>query len=401
MKNTIKSIALLIIAMMLSCVIFSSKSHAVSISLELSGDGIYWNAGKYFVQRKLPVGEKLNVKAENVIKNDMWTVDTPIGETSREDKTSECTWVSSNEGVAKVTNGVIEGISEGTAEIKVTYPAESSEATLVISIGDDIILQGSITITQKDNIKTIKKGNTLQLDIKGIESLTNITNKDVTWSSEDKKIATVDENGLVTSVGVGKTKIKASLNSYSSEYEIEVTEDKQPNPDTDNYYDISIDKEKIDLKIGESGKIEIKATYKPNYSTIQIVKMAKDNWDVEWKIEDESIAKCVPETGIENNIYGLTQIPGRATIQGLKAGKTNLLIKVKVADNKFEEFNVPITVTGEQEDEKKAPDDEKKTPDDSVADKELAKTGDKNIFISLGVGFLAIAAVYFRKKSKK
>ena len=31
------------------------------------------------------------------------------------------------------------------------------------------------------------------------------------------------------------------------------------------------------------------------------VKMVKDNWNVEWKIEDETIAKCVPESGIENN----------------------------------------------------------------------------------------------------
>ena len=64
------------------------------------------------------------------------------------------------------------------------------------------------------------------------------------------------------------------------------------------------------------------------------VKMVKDNWNVEWKIEDETIAKCVPESGIENNEYGGTQIAGRASIQGLKEGTTKLLIKVKVSESK-------------------------------------------------------------------
>lgn len=76
------------------------------------------------------------------------------------------------------------------------------------------------------------------------------------------------------------------------------------------------------------------------------VKMVKDNWNVEWKIEDETIAKCVPESGIENNEYGGTQIAGRASIQGLKEGTTKLLIKVKVSESKTKDFEVPITITG-------------------------------------------------------
>ena len=83
------------------------------------------------------------------------------------------------------------------------------------------------------------------------------------------------------------------------------------------------------------------------------VKMVKDNWNVEWKIEDETIAKCVPESGIENNEYGGTQIAGRASIQGLKEGTTKLLIKVKVSESKTKDFEVPITITGTENNDNK------------------------------------------------
>lgn len=57
----------------------------------------------------------------------------------------------------------------------------------VITTGDNI------SIVQKDKIKTVEKGKNLQLDIEGVESLTNVKNEDVTWSSSDEKIATVEK----------------------------------------------------------------------------------------------------------------------------------------------------------------------------------------------------------------
>ena len=77
--------------------------------------------------------------------------------------------------------------------------------------------------------------------------------------------------------------------------------------------------------------------------------LRKDNWDVEWKINDETIAKCIPEKGIENNIHGITQIAGKASINALKAGSTKLSVKVKVSNNKTEEIEIPITIVDSDE----------------------------------------------------
>lgn len=122
------------------------------------------------------------------------------------------------------------------------------------------------------------------------------------------------------------------------------------------------------------------------------VKMVKDNWNVEWKIEDETIAKCVPESGIENNEYGGTQIAGRASIQGLKEGTTKLLIKVKVSESKTKDFEVPITITGTENNDNKK--------DNTVSNRKLATTGENN-FVIIAISATVIAVVILGIKIKK
>ena len=122
------------------------------------------------------------------------------------------------------------------------------------------------------------------------------------------------------------------------------------------------------------------------------VKMVKDNWNVEWKIEDETIAKCVPESGIENNEYGGTQIAGRASIQGLKEGTTKLLIKVKVSESKTKDFEVPITISWTE--------NKYNNKDNTVSNRKLATTGDNNLVI-LAISATVIAVVILGIKIKK
>lgn len=261
--------------------------------------------------------------------------------------------------------------------------SESTDYHKDISIGDNIF------IVQKDSIKTIKKENKLQLDIEGVGTLTNVVkNEDVTWSSSDEKIATIDKSGLVTAIASGNVTIKAEYMSYSSTYDITITDDEE-NCD----YNIILNKDKIQLGAGNTDTIEITAKLKDVISTIASVEIVKDNWDVEWKIEDETIAKCVPEIGIENNKNAGTQIAGRASIQGLKEGTTKLLIKVKVSESKTKDFEVPITVTTEKTDDKKV--------DNTISKKKLAQTGENNIIIiAIGIAVVSMVVVYIKLKRK-
>ena len=284
MKISMKRAISVVVAIIFMSMCCSIKSYAVSMDLDLSGDNItYSNENHMYVcSKKVPVGGKMNIKAEYVISNDMWP---DIGEKSREDVSSKCTWESSNENIAKVSNGVIEGIAKGNAKITATY--EKRSATVSITVGEnkgvstgkdgDVSIGDNISIVQKDNIKTAEKGKNLQLDIEGVESLTNaVKNEDVTWSSSDEKIATVDKSGLVTAIANGNVTIKAEYMSYSSTYDITVTDDGE-----DCEYNIILNKDKIQLGVGNADTIEITAKLKDGISTIALVKMVKDNWDVE------------------------------------------------------------------------------------------------------------------------
>lgn len=62
-------------------------------------------------------------------------------------------------------------------------------------------------------------------------TVTGTTEKDVTWSSSDETIATVDQNGLVTGVGAGEVKIIATLNideNCKTEFNLTVEEAAKP-----------------------------------------------------------------------------------------------------------------------------------------------------------------------------
>lgn len=387
MKLCVKKAMAVFISIVIISMCCSIKSYAISMNLELSGDNITYSNGVYMCSKMIPVGGKMNIKAEYVTSNEMSPA--PTGEKSREDVSSQCTWKSSDEKIAKVSNGVIEGISEGMAEITATYKERS--ATVSLAVGEDrvITIGDNISIVQKDNIKTVEKGKNLQLDIEGVESLTNaVKNEDVTWSSSDEKIATVDKSGLVTAIASGNVTIKAEYMSYSSTYDITITDDEE-----DCDYNIILNKDKIQLGVGNADTIEITAKLKDGISTIASVEMVKDNWSVEWKIEDETIVKCVPESGIENNKNAGTQIAGRASIQGLKEGTTKLLIKVKVSESKTKDFEVPITVTTEKTDDKKV--------DNTISKKKLTQTGENNIIIiAIGIAVISMVVLYIKLKRK-
>lgn len=118
------------------------------------------------------------------------------------------TWESSAPGVATVdTNGKVTAVAEGTATIIVTTADGGKTATC------------EVTVTQpaKTPVTSVTLDKTsLTLDVGGSDTLTatvkpdNATNKAVTWSTSNKNVATVDQNGNVKAVGAGKATITAT-----------------------------------------------------------------------------------------------------------------------------------------------------------------------------------------------
>lgn len=114
------------------------------------------------------------------------------------------TYSTSDRTVATVDeNGLVTAISAGTVVITVTTEQGGKTATLNLTVNEknDRIEVTGVTLATEGNVTGLKKGETLQLI--ATVAPTDATNKNVTYESGDRNIATVNENGEVTAVGGG------------------------------------------------------------------------------------------------------------------------------------------------------------------------------------------------------
>jgi uncharacterized protein YjdB len=113
------------------------------------------------------------------------------------------TWSSANEQIAEVSEeGVILAIGEGKTTITATCGTASASCEVTI---EPVRVTG--VKLSEENLK-LEMTDMIQLSATVIPE--NATNKKVIWTSEDTNIATVDENGLVSGINEGGTRIVAT-----------------------------------------------------------------------------------------------------------------------------------------------------------------------------------------------
>ena len=137
------------------------------------------------------------------------------------------TWKSSNEAVATVdANGKVTGVKAGTATITVTTVVGGETATCAVEV-----------ITSVTGV-TLNK-TTLKLTKGASETLTatvvpgDAYNKNVTWTSSDPAVATVDASGKVTGVAKGTATITVTTEDggHTATCAVEVADIKNGNHD--------------------------------------------------------------------------------------------------------------------------------------------------------------------------
>lgn len=214
------------------------------------------------------------------------------------------TWESSNEDVATITNGKVTAMSVGEATIKVTAAELGLSASCKIKVNP----VEAETIVLNTTNQELKIGDEFQLTAT-IEP-ENTTDKSITWESNDDKIATVTEEGLVKAVGVGKAIITVTSGNVSVTCNIEV----EPIQVTG----ISLSHEDIEIEITD--EFELQATISPEDAT---------NKKIIWSSSDEKIAK-VSENGL---------------ITGLGEGKTIITAKSEDGGHTAQ-VNVTVNIKG-------------------------------------------------------
>ena len=117
------------------------------------------------------------------------------------------TWTSDNTGVATVNNGVVAGVSIGSATITAKTADGGFTATCTVTVEEAPIVHPTGVSISKTSIN---------LQIGGSETLTatvtpaDANNKNVTWSTSDATVAAVDKNGKVTGIKAGNATITAT-----------------------------------------------------------------------------------------------------------------------------------------------------------------------------------------------
>lgn len=188
-----------------------------------------------------------------------------------EDK--DITWESSDTSVLTVSNsGALVAVGVGTATITAKTSRGTSK-TFTITVNE--VMAESITIDEKiDNI-IIGEGRALSATILP----DNTTYKNVEWKSDDESIVSIDENGNIKALAVGKTTIAATHNELSDSYEIEV----KPilaesvtisciNKDTGEEYE--------ELRFEEGQTIALSAVVLPENTTDATLKWSVNNSDI-------------------------------------------------------------------------------------------------------------------------
>ena len=175
-------------------------------TITISGNArfVIWNA-KYYISQADPVyptsislngTQSISVGGTSQLSVDYLPAGTNVKNVS---------FVSDKTNIATVSNtGLVTGVATGMARITATAEtADSGTTTAYIDITVNAIAVSSVAMNK--NATTVQVGGTEQLT--ATISPNNAGNKNVSWSTSNKDVATVSNTGLVTGVAAGNATI--------------------------------------------------------------------------------------------------------------------------------------------------------------------------------------------------
>lgn len=233
-----------------------------------------------------------------------------------DDKT--VTWSSADEEIATVKNGVVTAKATGTTKITATVGTHKAECTVTVNAK----LTG-IKVTP-DKV-TVEKGQKANLNVTYLPADTT-DEKAVTWKSENESVATVDENGVVTAVAGGKTKVIATAkanNKITAVCEVKVPIHTES---------IALNKIEItDLLKGKTEKLEV--SFIPSNT--------EDSREVKWTSSAADIA-AVDANGTVKALKEGTATITATTADGKHTASCTVTVKeIHLTDVKLDEMKNP------------------------------------------------------------
>ncbi|MDD5826765.1 MAG: Ig-like domain-containing protein [Bacilli bacterium] len=228
----------------------------------------------------------------------------------------EFTYSGYNDKIISVSSdGKITALSAGTTTI--TVNAFGKDYTANVTVTNHIK-----SVSLDESTLELAKGNSKTL-VATINPSDTSDSKTITWTSSDKNVATVDENGKINAVGVGTANIKATtVNGMEAICKVTVIV-----PLTN----ATLSSSNLTVEKGESRKLSV--TLEPKDTTVN---------DIQWTSSDESIA-AVDEngnvTGISNGTAKITAKVGNFTLE------CNVTVVISLKDITLSDTDIKLLPT--------------------------------------------------------
>ena len=239
------------------------------------------------------------------------TLDATVLPANASDKTVN--WTSSNTTVARVSkDGVMTAVSAGTATITAESGGKSDSCKVTV-----VIPTSGVKLSKTE----------LELNINTTYTLTatvlpaTATDKHVTWSTSNDKVATVNQEGLVSAVGAGTATITATCGGKSATCKVTV---KIP------VSSVTLDKSSATMYVDST--LQLKATVKPDNATDKTVTWTSSNTGVA-TVSNNGLVKAVAA--------GTTTITASS---GGKSATCKITVQVPVSSVTLDKTEVEIFI---------------------------------------------------------
>lgn len=204
-------------------------------------------------------------------------------------------------------------VTPGTGKDNCDYDGYAVSAT---GVSGKVTVTVPVTgITLNKSSATLKKGETVRLS--ATVSPSNATNKSVTYSTSNSKVATVSSSGLVTAKGGGTATITAKSGSKTATFKVTVT----------------VAQTGLAASSSTSQIIELGASKRLYVS--KVPSDATDSHTVSWTSADTSVATVSSNGTVTGKALGQTTVTA-------KANNWTVTFKITVAED------VPESSTGEE-----------------------------------------------------
>ncbi|MBR4166926.1 MAG: Ig-like domain-containing protein [Bacteroidales bacterium] len=237
-------------------------------------------------EQNVPVtGVSINMSSLSLKVGESATLTTTIAPANATNK--GVTWTTSMSSVATVTSdGVVTAKAAGTAVITAKTKDGGKTATCNVTVTYTPDPGGEVSVTQVTISPTsvnMTVGDTKQFSVK-IDPA-NATNQEVSWSSSDPSVASIDSKGLVTAKAEGKATITVTANDGGVSSKATVTVNNKTVPVTG----VSVSPASLSMEIGGSKALSV--TVSPSDATDKTYTVTSDNTSVAEVSNGNVIAK--------------------------------------------------------------------------------------------------------------